>query len=165
MEGIINNWLNEELPKRRQKYAKGQDIQDFVDAFVAYEQSTTSNMPMSEAQFRRSMVDMFIAGLETTSQSTSWMLLYLAHYPQWQEKIYEEISSVIPGNSMPKIGDRSKMPLLEAFCNEVHRHASFVGVFFLLYFYFGSLKIKKKKIFFSVCFLSPRERHVQIWET
>ena len=64
--------------------------------------------------------------METTGQTLNWMIFYLAHFKEWQEKIHEEITSIVPGNEVPKLKHRSKVTLLEAFCQEVHRHASFI---------------------------------------
>lgn len=42
------------------------------------------------------MLDIFQAGLETTSNTLSWTILFLILNPHVQERMYEEISRVVP---------------------------------------------------------------------
>ena len=40
------------------------------------------------------MIDLFIAGMETTSSSLMWTFLYLIHHPDVQQKVHEELDRV-----------------------------------------------------------------------
>lgn len=54
------------------------------------------------------MLDLFIAGAETTSTTLTWMFLLLALNPQPQEKLFEEIDSVVGKSRLPSLHDRPK---------------------------------------------------------
>lgn len=47
------------------------------------------------------MLDIFQAGIETTSNVLSWTILFLILNPHVQEKLYEEISQVVPKKGEP----------------------------------------------------------------
>lgn len=51
------------------------------------------------------------------------MLLFLIHYPQWQDKLWKDIDAVI-GQNEPKMEDRDDLPKVEAFILEVQRYAN-----------------------------------------
>ena len=134
MEMVMQEWLASEIESRLSKGGQGQQIDDFVDAYLAVKKSDSNCETISFEVFMRSMVDNFWAGMETTSQSTSWVLFYLAHFPHWQDRIFEEIEKVVPQNSWPSSEHRVKLISLEAFLHEVFRHCRFIGVCFIIAF-------------------------------
>jgi len=40
------------------------------------------------------LIDLFIAGMETTSSSLMWTFLFFLHHPDVQEKVHEELDEV-----------------------------------------------------------------------
>lgn len=40
------------------------------------------------------LIDLFIAGMETTASSLMWTLLFFLHHPEVQEKVQHEIDEV-----------------------------------------------------------------------
>jgi len=77
------------------------------------------------------MYDFFLAGAETTSTTLTWECLIMSHYPELQEKLYEEINKVVGLGRPPSLTDRPNMPYTEAFISEAMRYSSLVplGVF------------------------------------
>lgn len=71
-------------------------------------------------------LDLFIAGAETTSTGMAWFGLYLAAYPEIQEKLHQEILGVVGKSRLPSLDDRARMPYYEAVMQEVLRMSSFV---------------------------------------
>lgn len=51
---------------------------------------------VSDDQLLITMLDIFQAGIETTSTILSWTILFLILNPHVQEKLYEEISQTLP---------------------------------------------------------------------
>jgi cytochrome P450 len=54
------------------------------------------------------LLDLFLAGVETTSTTLSWTFLILANHPEVQEKLYEEIKEKIGASSLPKLADKAE---------------------------------------------------------
>ena len=130
MERVMTQWLQHELEirKDRKHNEEEEEMNDFVDAYLATLKSGDPNQVLPFQVFMKSMVDMFWSGMETTSQVTSWIIFYLAHYPKWQNEIFEQIESVVPQFSMPLPEHRQKLTKLEAFMHEVQRHSGFIPV-------------------------------------
>ena len=52
--------------------------------------------------------DMFTASSETTSSTLRWITLYMAKYPEIQQKVQAEIDSVCPRDKRPCLDDRQQ---------------------------------------------------------
>ncbi|KAJ2945338.1 hypothetical protein O0L34_g9430 [Tuta absoluta] len=65
-------------------------------------------------------LDMFLVGIDTTSNAVASILYQLSLRPHVQERIYEEVSKVLQGRPMCP-GDVNQMPYLKACVKEVLR--------------------------------------------
>ncbi|CAG7729203.1 unnamed protein product [Allacma fusca] len=66
---------------------------------------------------------MLCAAVETTGSFLEWIVLYLSHFPEIQEKLQAEVSHVIGSGRFPQITDRPRMPYFQAFLQDVFRIA------------------------------------------
>mmetsp|Transcript_4152 Transcript_4152/g.11707 ORF Transcript_4152/g.11707 Transcript_4152/m.11707 type:complete len:396 (+) Transcript_4152:715-1902(+) len=73
-----------------------------------------------------SIMDLYFAGIETTSMTINWATKYLAKYPDMQDRIYAEIVKQIGAHGEPTFKDLAKMPFFNAFMQEVLRDSSIV---------------------------------------
>ncbi len=75
------------------------NIRDFMDLFLVEIQNTkdpTSSFYGEVGHYAliNNMIDLFIAGMETTSSSLLWTFLFLLHHPEVQRKVHEELDRV-----------------------------------------------------------------------
>lgn len=61
------------------------------------------NQIMSDQQIRDHIITMLIAGHETTANALTWTYYLLAQHPEIEQKVFEEIDSVLKNNSALKI--------------------------------------------------------------
>ncbi|CAH6790545.1 Cyp2j13 [Phodopus roborovskii] len=101
---------------------------DFIDAFLKemtkYPGKTTTSF--NEENLICSTLDLFLAGTETTSTTLRWALLYMALYPEVQEKVQAEIDTVIGQEKQPSLTDRDSMPYTNAVVHEVQRMGNII---------------------------------------
>ena len=70
------------------------------------------------------LVDVFLAGSETTSTTLTWAVLYMARYPEVQSKVQEELDKVVGCGRQPSLQDRPLLPYTEAVVMEIQRYAN-----------------------------------------
>ena len=56
------------------------------------------------------LLDLFMAGSETTSTALTWSVLYMVRYPDIQRKVQEEIDRTVGTNRQPCMDDRDSLP-------------------------------------------------------
>merc|ERR1712025_1034920 len=74
----------------------------------------------SEIQLLNIILDLFLAGAETTSTTLKWTVLFLTLYPEVQEKCRAEIEGVV-GSKQPELSDMEKLVFCEATILEIQR--------------------------------------------
>ncbi|XP_033102783.1 cytochrome P450 2J5-like [Anneissia japonica] len=72
----------------------------------------------------RTILTLFIAGTDTTTNTIMWFLLYMVCYPAVQRRVHDEIRNATAGERPLKISDRLLVPYFEATICEVQRLGS-----------------------------------------
>ncbi len=103
------NYVEKALSKRESDIAEGKET--FLSGNYA------------ERLIAGQLMDLFFAGTETTSTMVEWTFMYLAKYPELQERMFQEIKS-ITGDNERRIGlvDKPSAHFCNAFTDEVSRH-------------------------------------------
>ncbi|KAM3930488.1 cytochrome P450 2K1-like [Leptodactylus fuscus] len=98
-----------------------------IDVFLAKQQEgkTESELYYHDKNLSTLMVDLFIAGMETTSTTLRWGLLLMMKYPEIQIKVQNEIERVI-GSAQPKAEHRKQMPYTDAVIHEIQRFGDII---------------------------------------
>ncbi|XP_075057376.1 cytochrome P450 2B11-like [Mixophyes fleayi] len=100
---------------------------NLIDAFLAKQQE---GKPESALYFHDDnlvalMVDLFGTGMEKTSTTLRWGLLFMIKHPDIQKKVQNEIERVI-GSAQPQIEHRKQMPYTEAVITEIQRFGDII---------------------------------------
>ncbi|CAN0174216.1 unnamed protein product [Lampetra planeri] len=76
---------------------------------------------LTEERVHLSIMDTFIAGVETTATLIEWALAYLVLHPEVQDQIYEEMEQKLQPGLGPSLADRDKLLYLDATIKEILR--------------------------------------------
>ncbi|KAK2855891.1 hypothetical protein Q5P01_004626 [Channa striata] len=100
-----------------------------VDAFLVRKQSLedsgNTNSNFHDENLMMTVKNLFVAGTETTATTIRWGLLLMAKYPKIQDRVQEEISTVI-GSRQVQVEDRKSLPFTDAVIHETQRLANIV---------------------------------------
>ncbi|XP_078674382.1 cytochrome P450 2U1-like isoform X2 [Branchiostoma floridae x Branchiostoma belcheri] len=121
----IVNHVKERIREHHETFDEN-DIRDFIDAFLleSKKRQEDENSTFTDEELTMIVLQLFLAGTHTTSVTLRWALLYMILHPAIQEKVQQEIDSVLGPDQDPSMVHRSQMPYTEATLAEVNRLAS-----------------------------------------
>ncbi|XP_055957962.1 cytochrome P450 2J2-like [Patella vulgata] len=102
-------------------------VDDYISSYIReMKKVSKTGQPsyLNEPQLVSAILDLFIAGTETTSTTILWTILYFLHHPNIQDKCYKEIQDVVGSGRLPSIKDKPSLPYVEAVILEVLRKAN-----------------------------------------
>ncbi|KAJ3659696.1 hypothetical protein Zmor_011370 [Zophobas morio] len=118
----MHNFVNEVIKYNAQfsPDEKEDSLPSIINAFMQKKSTRNSDEIYNLEELRYLILDMFGASTETTVTSILWTVLYLAKYEDVQEKVRQELLSVLNGKT-PQMGDLENLPYTEATLAEVAR--------------------------------------------
>lgn len=137
-------WINNRNKFLRNADSNVKDVQDlvaglketlnpqicrgFVDCFLIQkkkEENLHKDTYYNDKNLAYSVNNLFAAGTDTTAATLRWALLLMAKYPQIQNRVHEELSTVV-GNRKICAEDRRNLPYTDAVIHETQRLANIV---------------------------------------
>ncbi|KAL3862683.1 hypothetical protein ACJMK2_008636 [Sinanodonta woodiana] len=119
---VIKDFISELIEEHMNKFNEG-NIDDFIDAFISEmkKQDVGKNTIFTKDYLASIIMDLFLAGTETTSTTVTWASFYLASRPDIQSRIFEEIKAMVGTERLPSMQDKQNLVYTEAFIMEVLR--------------------------------------------
>lgn len=107
------------------------ETRDYIDAMLGQWMKTddpSSSFYKDEGDLNMLLVlvDLFLAGAETTSSTMQWAMLYMILWPEIQTRVQDEIDSVVGSSRSPTLEDKASLIYTEATMLEIHRFCSLV---------------------------------------
>lgn len=81
---------------------------NFIDAYLEEIEKHDKHLSFTKETLIQVCADLFSAGSESVSDSIAFTLLYSILYPEWQERVYQEIKAYVDSNSSSFINDRKR---------------------------------------------------------
>ncbi|XP_054851607.1 cytochrome P450 2W1 [Eublepharis macularius] len=99
------------------------NLRSYTDAllFRQQEEMNKAKNTFHDEHVLAAVLDLVMAGTETTSTTLQWAVLLMMKYPKIQCKVQEEIKTVLESGRLPTFEDRKCMPFANAVIHEVQR--------------------------------------------
>ncbi|XP_007523529.2 cytochrome P450 2D17-like [Erinaceus europaeus] len=119
--------LDELISEHRMTWEPGQP-RDLTDTFLDEVEKAKGNpeSTFNNANLRMVVIDLFTAGMVTTSTTLAWALLLMILHPDMQRRVQQEIDEVIGQSRPPEMADQAHMPYTMAVIHEVQRFGDIV---------------------------------------
>ncbi|XP_075141181.1 cytochrome P450 2W1-like [Leptodactylus fuscus] len=123
----ICNVLKADIQAKRRKIDVN-CLYTFIETIVAKQEEEQKNKEtlFHEDNVLATVLDLVMAGTETTATTLQWGILLMMKYPQVQKKVQREIHSVLGSGRLPRFEDRNAMPYTHAVIHEVQRFANLI---------------------------------------
>ncbi|KAK7392828.1 hypothetical protein VNO78_21276 [Psophocarpus tetragonolobus] len=129
MERVMKE--HEEERKRRKERGEEKKIRDLLDILLDIHEDDNMEMKLSRENVKAFILDIFMAGTDTSAITIEWALAELISNPHAMQKAREEISSVTENNSrLIQESDLSNLPYIRAIVKEtlrLHPTSPFLG--------------------------------------
>ncbi|KAL7990644.1 hypothetical protein Chor_014074 [Crotalus horridus] len=119
--------LHQEFEKHKEAF-RSDSVTDLMDALLRAKLNRKNNnkhlfseQELTDDYLLMTVADIFGAGVETTTTVLKWIVLYLLHYPEVQQKIQEELDHKVGFNRHPVFADRQHLNYLDATISEILR--------------------------------------------
>lgn len=120
----LQKYIGRKIQEHRETFDE-KNIHSLIDMYLLMTQKDSKDN-YTEEEIYRTVVDIFVAGSETSATALLWIFLYVTKYQHIQIKCREEISKVTEMNRMVNMGDRQAMPYVCATIHEAQRIATAV---------------------------------------
>ncbi|GAB0089840.1 Probable cytochrome P450 305a1 [Sergentomyia squamirostris] len=124
----LKSLLTDVIEEHHETYCEEKSSDDLIYAYIKEMKDKTSNpdSTFTDIQLTMIILDIFIAGSQTTSNTLDVALMILLLRPDVQEKIHREISE--SGIRTPSPADHGTLPYTEAFLMEVRRFFNIIPI-------------------------------------
>ncbi|CAA90616.1 CYtochrome P450 family [Caenorhabditis elegans] len=120
-----HTFIEEEVATQVKKYDGESEPENFVHAYMQ-QMKQTGNPGLDITNLCATVLDFWLAGMETTSNSLRWHLAFMMKYPEVQDKVRKEILDNVGTARLPSMSDKPNMPYTQAVIHEVQRCSNMI---------------------------------------
>uniref|UniRef100_A0A3Q2QM96 Cytochrome P450, family 27, subfamily A, polypeptide 1.1 n=1 Tax=Fundulus heteroclitus TaxID=8078 RepID=A0A3Q2QM96_FUNHE len=120
--GFAKTLIDNKLEDIEQRVENSQNVES---EYLTY---LLSNTKISTKDVYASVTELLLAGVDTTSNTLTWALYQLSKNPEVQDRLYEEVSTLVPADRIPSAAEVTRMPFLRAVIKETLRMYPVVSI-------------------------------------
>ncbi|KAK7362879.1 hypothetical protein VNO77_05004 [Canavalia gladiata] len=123
IDEVIEEHINRSSRNKRDCHVDGDgdDNSNFVDVLLSIEKTNTVDFPIDRSTIKALILDMFVAGTETTYSVLEWAMTELLKHPIVMHKLQDEVRNVVGCKTHINGEDLDKMNYLKAVIKETLR--------------------------------------------
>ncbi|XP_061536788.1 cytochrome P450 2F3-like [Phycodurus eques] len=124
---VVRSFINEKIQQHQDSMEPGTP-RDYIDCFLNRIQQEKRNEATEffYENLQATVMNLFMAGTETSSSTIRYALSVFIKHPEVQEKMQQEIDAVIGRERCVNMEDRKFMPFTDAVIHEVQRFLDIV---------------------------------------
>ncbi len=120
---MLDRVIKEHQEERRNNKEMGRryQIKDILDVLLDIYEDESSEMKLTKENIKAFIMDMFLAGTDTSAITMEWAMAELINNPHVMEKAKQEIDAVIGKSRIVEESDIVNLPYLQAIVKETFR--------------------------------------------
>uniref|UniRef100_A0ACD5ZXL6 Uncharacterized protein n=1 Tax=Avena sativa TaxID=4498 RepID=A0ACD5ZXL6_AVESA len=95
--------------------------EDFVDVLLRVQKSPDLEVPLTDDNLKALVLDMFVAGTDTTFATLEWVMTELLRHPRILKKAQDEVQRVVGGKGRVDESDLAELHYMRAIIKETFR--------------------------------------------
>ncbi|CAJ0586736.1 unnamed protein product, partial [Mesorhabditis spiculigera] len=116
----LQQWFLDEIERHEENLSCDGDPRDFMEAYLREMKYRPNNENFNKLTLALTSGDLWTGGMETSVTTLRWAIMFLMYYPNIQEKLHEEIDTMLQGNRV-NFRDRHVLPYTMATLAELQR--------------------------------------------
>ncbi|KAJ8754924.1 hypothetical protein K2173_015436 [Erythroxylum novogranatense] len=120
-DSILENIIKDHRAKRELKKPNGEVEEDLVDVLLKLQEKGDLEFPLTTENIKAVILDIFVAGSETSATTTEWVVSELLKNPRVLEKVQQEVRMVFDKNGGVDESYIDQMHYLKLVINETMR--------------------------------------------
>ncbi|KAH7714827.1 Protein CYP-14A3 [Aphelenchoides avenae] len=126
---VYFDFITKEVEALKESFDPAEPATNFVHAYM---KEIDENNNAQKANFSREQLvvvasDFWVAGMETTSTTLRWAVMYMLQWPDIQAKVQAEIDRVVGRDRFPALADKPNLPYTNAVLHEIQRYGNIVS--------------------------------------
>lgn len=122
---ILHQYSRDAIQRRASELESGKDASRqkyFLDILLTARDE--NGLPLTDKEMQDEVDTFMFEGHDTTSSGLMWTLYILSLHSDYQEKVFQEVDSVLNGKQVPDYSDLQRMEYLTRVLKESHRFLS-----------------------------------------
>lgn len=120
-DGMMERVIKKHEERRNEKGQEGEKIKDLLDILLEIHQDESREVKLTRENIKAFILDIFMAGTETSAKTIEWALAELINNPHVMEKARQEMNSVTRNKRLIQESDLGNLPYLQAIVKETLR--------------------------------------------
>ncbi|KAJ1409908.1 Cytochrome P450 [Sesbania bispinosa] len=127
---MMERVIEEHQVERKKERGEGAQTKDLLDILLKIQEQESNDIKLTRENIKAFILDIFMAGTDTSAITTEWALAELINNPHVMEKARQEIDSVIGKSRLIQESDLPNLPYLRAIVKETLRIHPAAPIFF-----------------------------------
>ncbi|KAG5584989.1 hypothetical protein H5410_045423 [Solanum commersonii] len=118
---VCDEIIDEHLMKKRDDDQNGDGSEDFVDVLLRVQKRDDLQVPITDDNLKALILDMFVAGTDTSAATLEWTMTELARHPSVMKKAQDEVREIAANKGKVEEFDLQHLHYMKAVIKETMR--------------------------------------------